>query len=163
MGTKIVSLFSFFFFFFAATHAFPRVSLIIISTGWFLSHWYPLKSMAQWKITLYFVVALSRPGSLKAYLGSTQLQPLDGPPGFFLNHHLHLQLKRKKGKEDYEDDDIIYTSIYKDSLGCKDWNQDGPLNMEALNMLHADAVKFGAGAKVRRAFQKHQHRASNLL
>merc|ERR1719500_129238 len=25
--------------------------------------------------------------------------------------------------------------------------QDGPLNMEALNMLHADAVKFGAGAK----------------
>merc|ERR1712055_307972 len=24
---------------------------------------------------------------------------------------------------------------------------DGPLNMEALNMLHADAVKFGAGAK----------------
>merc|ERR1712179_129526 len=25
--------------------------------------------------------------------------------------------------------------------------RDGPLNMEALNMLHADAVKFGAGAK----------------
>merc|ERR1712212_645030 len=25
--------------------------------------------------------------------------------------------------------------------------QDGPLNMEALNMLHADVVKFGAGAK----------------
>merc|ERR1711970_1529641 len=25
--------------------------------------------------------------------------------------------------------------------------QDGPLNMEALNMLHADAVKYGQGAK----------------
>merc|ERR1712192_17639 len=31
--------------------------------------------------------------------------------------------------------------------------QDGPLNMEALNMLHADAVKFGAGAKDNKWFE----------
>merc|ERR1711974_307480 len=30
---------------------------------------------------------------------------------------------------------------------------DGPLNMEALNMLHADAVKFGAGAKDNKWFE----------
>merc|ERR1711974_76864 len=33
-------------------------------------------------------------------------------------------------------------------------SMDGPLNMEALNMLHADAVKFGAGAKDNRWFAK---------
>merc|ERR1712002_1224380 len=32
--------------------------------------------------------------------------------------------------------------------------QDGPLNMEALNMLHADAVKYGQGAKNNRWFAK---------
>merc|ERR1711974_27054 len=32
-------------------------------------------------------------------------------------------------------------------------SMDGPLNMEALNMLHADAVKFGAGAKDNKWFE----------
>merc|ERR1712098_346303 len=31
--------------------------------------------------------------------------------------------------------------------------QDGPLNMEALNMLHADAVKYGQGAKNNKWFE----------
>merc|ERR1712147_428251 len=31
-------------------------------------------------------------------------------------------------------------------------HQDGPLNMDALNMLHADAVKFGSGAKENKWF-----------
>merc|ERR1711875_43360 len=31
--------------------------------------------------------------------------------------------------------------------------KDGPLNMEALNMLHADAVKYGQGAKNNKWFE----------
>ena len=46
---------------------------------------------------------------------------------------------------------IVNTKL--NCIGCKDKNQDGPLNMDALNMLHADAVKFGsAGPKVKQTF-----------
>ena len=45
---------------------------------------------------------------------------------------------------------IVNTKL--NCIGCKDKNQDGPLNMDALNMLHADAVKFGSGAKVKQTF-----------
>ena len=43
----------------------------------------------------HFLVAVSKPAE-KKYLGSTQLQPLDGPPGFFPYHLLHLKTEEKE-------------------------------------------------------------------
>ena len=98
---------------------------------------------------------------MKANLGCAQLQPLDGPPGFLFIFTSSENLQKEEKAfwritmATPEDDDLIYTQYIKVlmALVACNWNQDGPLNMEALNMLHADAVKFGAGAKVRINFK----------
>ena len=75
----------------------PRLRLLLLRSYPCLSQCEPHHHQL---VHVYFVVAL-RSRELKAYLGCTQLQPLDGPPGFFPNH-LNTTSNGKGTLEDYD-------------------------------------------------------------